>query len=62
MAGKTGTAQFDDSSDLVHSWFVGFAPYEDPEISICVVLEGGYTGVPGSQQVAKAVLDAYFEK
>lgn len=62
VAGKTGTAQFDDSSDLVHSWFVGFAPYEDPEISICVVLEGGYTGVPGSQQVAKAVLDAYFEK
>ncbi len=60
VAGKTGTAQY-DSSDRVHSWFVGFAPYDDPQIAFCVILEGGYTGVPGAQQIAKSLLDAFFE-
>lgn len=59
-AGKTGSAQY-DSSDDVHSWFVGFAPYDDPEVAICVILEGGYTGVKSAQYVAKTVLDAYFK-
>ena len=59
VAGKTGSAQY-DSSDNVHSWFVGFAPYDDPEVAICVILEGGYTGVRNASYVAKEVLDAYF--
>jgi cell division protein FtsI/penicillin-binding protein 2 len=58
-AGKTGSAQY-DSSDDVHSWFVGFAPYDNPEIAVCVILEGGYTGVSSAQYVAKQVFDAYF--
>ena len=58
-AGKTGSAQY-DSSDNVHSWFVGFAPYDNPEVAICVILEGGYTGVRNASYVAKEVLDAYF--
>lgn len=58
-AGKTGSAQYDSSSN-VHSWFTGFAPYDNPQIAICVVLEGGYTGVPSAQYVAKSVLDTYF--
>ena len=58
-AGKTGSAQY-DSSDNVHSWFVGFAPYDDPEVAICVILEGGYTSVRNASYVAKEVLDAYF--
>lgn len=57
-AGKTGTAQYDNSG-LAHSWFTGFAPYDNPEISICVILEGGYMG-SSSTYVAKAVFDAYF--
>ena len=61
LAGKTGTAQF-DNSDRVHSWFIGYAPYENPQISFCVILEGGYTGVPGAQQVTKALLDAFFDE
>jgi len=59
-AGKTGTAQY-DNSDNAHSWFVGFAPYDNPQISICVILEGGYTGVVNAQQVAKNVLDSFFD-
>lgn len=57
-AGKTGSAQY-DSSDNIHSWFVGFAPAQTPQIAISVVLEGGYSG-SGAQYVAKAVFDAYF--
>lgn len=57
-AGKTGTAQY-DSSGLAHSWFIGYAPYDNPEIAISVVLEGGYSG-QSAQYVAKTVLDAYF--
>ena len=59
-AGKTGSAQY-DNSDNVHSWFVGFAPAETPEIVVSVVLEGGYSGVSSSQYIAKAVFDAYFQ-
>ncbi len=58
-AGKTGTAQY-DSSGLAHSWFVGFAPYDEPKIAISVILEGGYSG-SSATYVAKTVLDAYFE-
>ena len=58
-AGKTGSAQYDDS-DRYHSWFTGFAPYDNPQIAVCVILEGGYSGVSSAQVVAKAVFDTYF--
>lgn len=58
-AGKTGSAQYDDSENY-HSWFTGFAPVDDPQIAICVILEGGYSGVANAQAVAKSVLDVYF--
>ena len=60
IAGKTGTAEFNDNMDS-HSWFVGFAPAETPEIVVSVVLEGGYSGVSSAQYIAKAVFDAYFQ-
>lgn len=59
-AGKTGSAQFDNVSDDYHSWFVGYAPFDNPQVSICVILEGGYKNVASAQYVAKTVLDAYF--
>ncbi len=45
VAGKTGTAQW--SSDKPnHSWFTGFAPYEDPEIVLTILIEeGGDTSI-----------------
>lgn len=39
MAGKTGTAENPNGAD--HLWFVGFAPSEDPEYAVAVVLENG---------------------
>ena len=62
VSGKTGTAQFDDVSEDSHSWFVGFAPSDDPQIVVSVVLEGGYSGYDSAQEVAKKVFDTYFEK
>ncbi len=57
VAGKTGTAQVPPHSDNVV--FVGFAPYDDPEIAIAVVLQYGATS-KFSNAVAKDLFDAYF--
>lgn len=37
VAGKSGTAELDDNSP--HSWFIGFAPYDDPQVVIAVLVE-----------------------
>ena len=57
VGGKTGTAQVANGSDT--ALFVGFAPYDDPEIVISVVVEHGDQSSRASS-VAKAVFDAYF--
>lgn len=59
-AGKTGTAQF--KKDKTHAWFSGFAPYENPEIVITVLIEEGGEGSSAAVPVAKEVLQWYFEK
>ena len=62
VAGKTGSAEYSDSDKkLSHAWFTGFAPAEDPEIAITVILEGGGSGGSVAAPVAGAVLDKYFE-
>ena len=58
IAGKTGSAQT-GTKDLVHAWFAGFAPYENPEIAVVVVIEGGSSGGYTSQ-TAKAIIEEYF--
>ncbi|MBQ3077659.1 MAG: hypothetical protein IJC43_07355 [Clostridia bacterium] len=57
VAGKTGSAQV--SSGTANGVFVCFAPYEDPEIAIAVVVEHAGSG-NGVAPVARAMLDAYF--
>jgi len=59
--GKTGTAQF-DAADLskTHAWFVAFAPYDNPEISIIVLVEKGGDGFNSAEPVAKDLLKYYF--
>lgn len=56
VAGKTGTAQVGNKTN---GWFAGFAPYDDPEIAVVVVVEnvthGGYTA-----EVAKDIFAEYF--
>jgi penicillin-binding protein A len=40
VAGKTGTAQTPDEGNP-HTWFVGFAPAEDPQVVVAVIVEHG---------------------
>ncbi len=57
VAGKTGTATA--SSSDAHGWFVGFAPYDNPQIAVVCVIEhaghGSYTAPP-----VKEVMAEYF--
>lgn len=57
VAGKTGTAENPNHSDNVV--FIGYAPYDNPEIAVAVVLEYGASG-KYSMAVAKDIFDAYF--
>lgn len=60
-AGKTGTAQFGNEGKT-HSWFTAFAPYENPEIVITVVVEGGGEGHELALPIAKEALKWWFSK
>ena len=63
VAGKTGTAEFGDSG-AAHAWFTGFAPADDPQVAVAVVVESAtdnWTGETGGQvaaPVARAMLEA----
>ena len=70
ISGKTGTAEagkyrpdpiknpklYAKYND--HSWFVGFAPYDNPEIAVAaVVFQGGFGA--GSAPIARAIIEEY---
>ncbi len=57
IGGKTGTAQTDSGAD--HNIFVAFAPYDDPQIAVAVVIEHGASSYT-SGSVMKAIMNAYF--
>jgi penicillin-binding protein 2 len=58
VAGKTGTAQ--NPQGETHAWFIGFAPYENPEVCITVFLENGGGGGEAAAPIARAMLEKYF--
>lgn len=75
VAGKTGTAQVVrlkqykhlKEKDIPykyrdHAWFTCFAPAENPEIAVTVLVEHGMHGGSGAAPVARAVLEAYFNE
>lgn len=57
IGGKTGTAQLGNGSN--NAIFIAFAPFEDPQIAIAVVLEHGVRGT-NAGKVARDVFDQYF--
>jgi penicillin-binding protein 2 len=72
MAGKTGTAQVigikqDEkyNASLValrhrdHALFIAFAPVEDPQIAVAIVVENGEHGASSAAPIAKAMIDYY---
>ncbi|HET6392032.1 MAG TPA: penicillin-binding transpeptidase domain-containing protein [Blastococcus sp.] len=61
VAGKTGTAQVSDEV-ADHTWFMGFAPADDPQIAVAVfVANGGGTGGERSAPIARQVIEAYLD-
>lgn len=65
VAGKTGTAEYFKLSGtrehLSHGWFLGFAPYEKPEIAILVFVQSG-RGAQTAAPIAGKILRYYFEQ
>lgn len=57
VGGKTGTAQTTQGPD--HTVFIAFAPFDDPEIAVAVVIEHGQFG-KYSGGLLKAIFNAYF--
>ena len=72
FAGKTGSAEYCDNiaqaKNLcipdnwpVHAWYVGYAPYNDPEIAILAFVYNGGEGATVAAPIVKSVMEAYFE-
>ncbi len=72
VAGKTGTAEYCDNVAQdkglctpgnwpTHSWFVGYAPYEDPEIAVVAFVYNGGEGASVAGPIARKVFEAYFQ-
>ncbi len=59
LAGKTGTAQ-QSSNRASHGLFIGYAPYDDPEITVTVRIAYGYSST-NAALVAKDILNYYFD-
>ncbi|MCG8325301.1 MAG: penicillin-binding protein 2, partial [Thiotrichales bacterium] len=72
IAGKTGTAQVigiaqDEKYDEEeiderlkdHAWFIAFAPVEDPEIAMAILVENGGGGSRTAAPIARILLDHY---
>ena len=72
VAGKTATVQvveqvtWIESEDLPyerrdHAWFASFAPVDDPELVVVVLVEHGGHGSSAAAPLAKLVYETYFE-
>ncbi len=76
MSGKTGTAQLvgrveeeneDGKPDLAehlkdHAWFVAYAPSENPQIAVAVIVEHGEHGSSAAAPIASAMIRTYLEE
>jgi penicillin-binding protein 2 len=71
-AGKTGTAEYCDNvaqeqglcisgSWPAHAWYVGYAPYDDPEIAVVAFVYNGDEGSKVAAPIVRTVMEAYFE-
>ena len=60
-AAKTGTAQW-STAKPPHAWFTAFAPYENPEISVTVLVEEGEEGSRISLDIAREFMMWYFSR
>lgn len=59
-AGKTGTAEFGDPKNRTHGWYTSYAPVENPQIALTVLVEAGGEGSNVAAPVAKEIYTWYF--
>lgn len=59
-AGKTGTAEYSSDKSKSHAWFVGFSNVEDPDLVVCVLVEGAGAGSEYAVPIAKKMFDSYY--
>ncbi|MBP2033489.1 peptidoglycan glycosyltransferase [Clostridium algifaecis] len=64
VAGKTGTAdnQVMGNDSPPHSWFIGFAPYDNPQVAVAVIVENGGQGGILAAQIASGVISTSLGK
>lgn len=58
-AGKTGTAEYSSNKEKDHSWFIGIANVDNPDLVISVIIESA-DGSAKAVNIAKQVFDAYY--
>lgn len=61
-AGKTGSAEYNNVKGDSHAWFTGFAPAEDPEVAVTIIVEGAGSGGDYAVPIARRIFDAYFSE
>lgn len=62
VSGKTGTADHDDGDKIPHTWFIGFAGYDDPEIAFAIIAEEGGNDSFNASAMASELMKTYFNK
>ena len=59
VAGKSGTAE-ESANRPSHTWFVGFAPYDNPMIAVVVMIPFGESSPSPAPKIAKEIFAEYF--
>ncbi len=59
-AGKTGSADTKEG-EAAHAWFVGYAPYDHPQIAVSIIVENVGTGSDYAVPIARKIFAAYFK-
>ncbi len=60
-AGKTGSAEYGTVKGDSHAWFTGFAPADNPQIAVTIIIEGAGAGGDYAVPIAKRIFDRYFD-
>jgi penicillin-binding protein 2 len=61
VAGKTGSAQIGENVDTPHSWFISYAPTDDPRYVIAVQVEMGGHGGETAAPIAREIYESIFQ-
>ena len=61
LGAKTGTAQVSKIDLENHSWFVAYAPFDEPEIAVVVFIPNGYSGASSAPAI-KDIIEYYLDK